>query len=734
MNRRFPAFLLLTFLLAACGGGGGGSPGEPGGGGGGDGGSGDGGGNGDGDGDGDGDVSGSARILFPWTHSAATAPTVSVRGVAADSDGVASVTVNGTAATLVAAAQAAAPGVSAKPVLAEGEVEWVVELELATGENQLTVSVEDETGEVSEAAAAATISYVHVPTTFTLDPNAPRIVGLGSSLASTGFVQHLVEHDFATDEQRAHREQWGNPALSCFRHFENEYLWLELAAADTWELRGYDLTTEQESLILTLPVATLDPGPGYAPNPRVSRLVCGGTHASAYVLVNDADEDEQDHGGSGYARSRILELDLASPSVSLLAETDTGAADRWIGYDMALAEESIVVLRDGFAAPLMNVALQDGEVTELTPALPVSGLALAPALPSDRVYVATFAGIDEIDLAGPAKRNVSVVDPAHPLSFAQVRSLAIDPANDRVLVGDSDLEMVIGVDLAGGERSKLLSRDVGEGLPLIVPRHFALSSDGERAYVADDGGNVAARLFEVDLASGDRRVIGDIAPYITWVVTGIALDEQAERVFVSGHDVILEVDLQSEDVQAIADVDTTMLESVRGLLLDHANQRLLVGDFLSDGIFALALESHAVNVVSLPGQRGVGPGFGGIISLTRVGLTDEAYAAGQTSGLVTRVDLETGHRETLVTNCDLQDPPAFDNLEQVLYNEARHELIVSDDRLYAIDVATSACERLPRRVLPLEVQVTPENQMLAVSFRALMQLDRETGEVVIISR
>ena len=326
------------------------------------------------------------------------------------------------------------------------------------------------------------------------------------------------------------------------------------------------------------------------------------------------------------------------------------------------------------------------------------------------------------------------MDPAHPLSFAQVRSLAIDPANNRVLVGDSDLEMVIGVDLASGERSKLLSRDVGEGMPLLVPQHFALSSDGERAYVADDGGNVPARLFEVDLTGGDRRVIGDIDPYITSAVTGIVLDEEAERVFVSGHDVVLEVDLQSEAVQAIATVDTTVLESVQGLLLDRPNQRLLVGDFTNDGIFALELASHAVNVVSRPGQRGAGPAFGGIVSLTRVGETTEAYAAAQTSGLVTHVDLETGDRQTLVTTCDLQDPPAFDNLAQVLYNEARHELIVSDDRLYAIDLATAGCQRLPRRVLPLEVQVTPANQMLAVSFRTLMQLDRETGEVVIVSR
>src|SRR3546814_9316126 len=66
-----------------------------------------------------------------------------------------------------------------------------------------------------------------------------------------------------------------------------------------------------------------------------------------------------------------------------------------------------------------------------------------------------------------------------------------------------------------------------------------------RAYVGDDGDNAPARLFEIDLSTGDRRVIGDISQPFNTFVTGLALDEAGHRVFVSFPDVILEVDLET---------------------------------------------------------------------------------------------------------------------------------------------------------------------------------------------
>src|SRR5690606_37529733 len=110
-----------------------------------------------------------------------------------------------------------------------------------------------------------------------------------------------------------------------------------------------------------------DPGTGFTPLPYVSRLLCGGSATSAYVLVNYVDEHGAGHSGSTFAKSRILEIDLASKAISILAETDTTApSPRWIVERIALAEDSIVAMREVNAvAPLTSVSLAGGTRSDL---------------------------------------------------------------------------------------------------------------------------------------------------------------------------------------------------------------------------------------------------------------------------------------------------------------------------------------------------------------------------------
>lgn len=733
MNIRRSAVLLAVLTLGACGGGGGGGsvpPGDGGGnGGGGDGGSDDG-------GSGGSTTNGTAKIVFPWTHSTATAPTVTIRGIAADPEGVASVSINGVAATIAATGLASPQHVLAKPGLTAGEVEWSAEVELANGDNSLVVSVEDEAGDVTEEVDAATIRYVEVPITSTLDPEATRLVGLSYTLTSSGYAQRLVQHNYETLEQTIFEgDIWTAPSNTCFRRFENEFLYLSFFTG-TWELRKFDLTTEQDSLLVEITEADWDPGPGFRPVPFVARLVCDSNHTSAYVLANYTDENGMGYRPqSGFAKSRVMEIDLATGLLTTLSETDTAVNPRWLAQYMTLAETKLVTMEDvNPHAALTSISLADGSRTFLTPGLAVGGLALEPDLNAGRVYVATFEGVDEVDVVQSDKRNISVVEDDHPLVFSEVRSIGFDPANNRVIVGDSDLDALIAIDISTGERSEFLSRKVGTGATLVAPRHFAISADGTRAYVADDGSNAPERLFEIDLATGDRRLVGDISQPFNYVVSGLALDEAGGRAFVSFHHELLEVDLEMEDVQTIASIDSTVLESINGLLLDPDNGRLLVGDFINDGVFALDLATHAIEVVSQPNDMGGGPAFGGLVSMTWGASASELFVAGQTSGAVTRVDLETGDREALAAGCNAGLSPPFDNLDQVLYNATFNELLISGDQLFSLDLESAACNTLPRWVFPLQIRVTPTNQMLGVVFGALVQIDRGTGEVVIVSK
>jgi hypothetical protein len=71
---------------------------------------------------------------------------------------------------------------------------------------------------------------------------------------------------------------------------------------------------------------------------------------------------------------------------------------------------------------------------------------------------------------------------------------------------------------------------------------------------------------------------------------------------------------------------------------------------------------------------------------------------------------------------------------QIRYNEAANELLILDNVLYSLDLATDQCSRLPQSNMILEVQPASAEQLLAVTFGALWQYDRETGEVVVVSK
>ena len=681
---------------------------------------------------------GTAEIIFPWTTSSALTQTLTVSGTASDPDGVARVLVNGVVSSISADKPGAAAGFVSPSILpgstsntAQGstDITWTAQVVLSSGDNQLTVSVEDDDGGVTDDADTATIKYLEVPITFTLDPDATRVVGLSNTLTGTGFVQNLMQHNYETNEQTVFGSVRAAPSLTCFRRFDDEFLYLGLDSGNNWNLHRYDLATGQESMLSNLPATFLDGGEGYKEG-SVRELVCGDSHTSAYVLVNFVEETQQ-----WYSKSRIVEIRLADLSFATLSETDPMASEPWLALHIALDDDRIVTLQDiSPLGPLTSVSLADGVRAHLTPDLNIGGFVLHPELASDLVYVATFEGIDEIDLVAGTRQNISIVSPDNPFAFAQIRAIGFDAANNRVVVGDEALDTLIAVDVSTGERSDFVSRRIGSGNALVAPRKFAISADATRAYVADDGGNVAERLFEIDLGTGDRRVIGDIDQQFNYLASGLALDEAGRRAFVSFRHRVLEIDLDTEDVREVAHVDSTALEFINGLLFDADANRLLISDPVNDGVYSLNLESGMIEVVSRAGEKGDGAAFGALVSLTESGTPTEIFAAGQASGTIFRVNLDTGERQELSTTCDLGDSLSFPGLMQIQYNAAANELLILDDLLYSIDLETNQCDTLPSTTLFLDVQPASEQQLLVTTFGALMQYDRETGEVVIISK
>src|SRR5690606_25232225 len=87
-----------------------------------------------------------------------------------------------------------------------------------------------------------------------------------------------------------------------------------------------------------------------------------------------------------------------------------------------------------------------------------------------------------------------------------------------------------------------------------------------------------------------------------------------------------------------------------------------------------------------------GPAFDGPVSISRVGTSSELFVANQGSESVMRADLETGDREELAHSCATT---TFAMLNQVLFSEPRHELLISGDNFFSVDLESGVC--LPYR-------------------------------------
>ena len=272
------------------------------------------------------------------------------------------------------------------------------------------------------------------------------------------------------------------------------------------------------------------------------------------------------------------------------------------------------------------------------------------------------------------------------------------------------------------------------GPPMITPRRITLASNGTSAYVVDDGGNASEKLFEIDLATGDRRIVGQISEQgINRSLTGVALDEATGQVYVSRYDggTVLKVDLATEEVTPITSNDDGMLDGIRDVLFDAENHRLLIADEVTDSIVAVDLVTYQKQLISKDGARGVGEAFAAPVSLTPGENASTLYVADQTKNEIIRVDIESGDREVVQTSCVFDRP---DGLQQALYDGARNQLLILNDGLFAFDLGTSTCTKASPKKYLLGMTLTAEGQALAVAFHSVMQVDRGSGDIVLVSK
>jgi|GEM_PF-6406772 len=669
-----------------------------------------------------------AKILFPWSQSATTSDRITVSGTASSAVGVKSVLVNGIQANI------SPPITSTQKLQSEStteevsdtnnqqDVEWSVELDVAEGETEVVVSVTDNDDQSQNQADTADLSFYKVPTFFTFDEANNRIVGLKEN--------EIVDYQFDQKSQTVLGKIDSYDANgSCFNSTAGTFIYTKFLEDNAYQFRQYDTVTTENTVLHTEDISI--PGESFVNAIFNGKLLCDSTNQTAYFLVNFADEN-------GISASSIYKLTLEPEEValSLFYETDLEDTTSMVVTDIALNDNTLTVISDySTVQRIGSIALENGEYRTISDEYSEFVLEIANSNKINPITLVNFDTVENINTETGVVTIISQEKEEDPLEFSQVVSATIDEANSRVIIGDSDLDMIIFADIETGERSVAMTSGIGDGIKMISPRGFVLTQDLKKAYVVDDGSNAFERIIEVDLQTGNRRNIGKINSEFNESLTGIVLDEANQLLYASSRTHVYRIDIATEQTEVIASEAAgtgVVIESISSLEWQPGENRLIFTDDQLEAIIAINLENLERTIVSQEGIKGNGDAFANINSISLDNDSNLAYVSNQLSESVFSVDLESGDRTQINLNC--QNVGNEETLQEVHFDKNKKELLVLDGKMYRIEIDSGECQQLPNSLDFLGAKTTQDGQVFTLTNGALNQYNPATGESVILSK
>lgn len=439
----------------------------------------------------------------------------------------------------------------------------------------------------------------------------------------------------------------------------------------------------------------------------------------------------------------IFEVDLRTGDRTVVSSTAVGdgvlGLDRpeGIAYD---AERDRVIVTDQGTETVLAIDVDSGDRFELTGGFGVLSSPEGVAVDGDVAYVADSREdtIVEVDLVD-GSRTILSGDSSAGLDLFNALDVAVVGSGDdtTILVADSVRNALFEVDPDTGDRSRPRS-DVLPGLggalgvaaggtsdqvfaacgvpgwivevdrsatpartPLPTPGLPATPSVGEAADVVADlaGGRffvadqLGARVVEVTLASGARRVVAAAAEDTFDVPQGLAFDAAGAQVFVSGTDRdVVAVDLVADTASELGALGGSVSGAHLGIDWDADGDRVLFPNRGPAEIVAFDGDTGATTTVS-GDAVGDGPAFRAPSGVALDAAGDRLFVVDQLDDRVVAVDLDTGDRTVLSGDGAGSGPNllavsggAWDPVAEALYLNTGS----STDAIVAVDPTTGA--------------------------------------------
>jgi len=666
-----------------------------------------------------------AEIIFPSIDSLVTydVEDIVLRGTVFDDSGVQSITVNDSSVTVTEVYSDS-----------EGEtVSWEIQLPIVTGQNTFIVGATDIKGNSNPAATQVIVNTEAViPSNFTLDSSNNKLFGMNP-------WGSMVEINWETGASTNYFSVFNNYSseASCFKTDLNEYFYTEGEGDDEVFIRSYNLSSGLTTHWATVSIDPASEGivaPGSSG--ELLDLECNSTADNIYILLTFFD-------GSATVLSKILELEpLATPVISVYKQTNVGDETDWLATALDISEQKLISTYNN--ANIRSFDLVNDESEQLANSIADDFVNFSLDSTNNLFYYLSDSGVNpfdvkaynfDTDLISP----VSVYEKDEDFAFGQPKGIEVWPEEDRAIVFDWDLNMLVNIDLTSGIRSELFANHVGTGPRLINATDIVMTSDESSVYIVDNGWNVDEKVLKINLATGNREQVGNITQTNNTGVDGITLDETSGILYVGVENKIYSIDVDDGTTEIIASnsIGTgAVVGIVSDVLFDDSNDRLLYSDELNEAIYAIDLETLNRTVVSLSGSQGEGPVFSDINSMIFNEDKSGLYITNHASVDIMSVDLATGDRALFLDDCqDGASSPLFylvGNLEGTYLNPVTGELLILGWNTLAYDFETESC-----RVYSSNSSgfiSTSDNKTYSLQRSFLGQFDPDSRNLVIMSR
>jgi|GEM_PF-4261979 len=664
-----------------------------------------------------------AKILFPVKDAQTSRSMVTVRGTATDDTGIQSVTVNGVAANI----QPVNAGPGLQKAESDATVEWEVTLELELGDTEIQVEVEDTSGNTDEEPEEVLIRYSKYPTNVLLDSANDRLVGMetyGKGLALDLAASVVSEVPAVTAGDLLATNALGTEVYSIS----------EIEGVLT--IRSVELASGIESVVQTTSF-TYDKSAwelaflwdsAYVESDNIVYML--------YQLIPLA---------GGNWQSQIHVWDLSENTITPLPLfVDGGVVPAISGVKNR--GDNLYGLGSPFIGnastnTLFDIDIESGEISIIASEIDALATHFVVDASAEFAYLAGYDAVVGVNLETGAAETISLDAGQELFNFAQIRSVILDESREFLYVSDSAIREMIAVDLKTGSRSLLYPNGIGEGRKLITPRELALTADNQFAYVLDDGDNAPESLFRIDLESGDREQLGDIAAEYNDMASGLALDETNNRVFYSLYNNIFVMDLTDNSVTPISsETEGTgvILDDVFGLHYDSVAERILVVDSANDRLIGIDPTTKSREVLALLAV-GESPVIEGPVDVAVSADGTTYYVLGQKQAALYAVDAETGIREVLLDSClnkfSQEQLPVDSSVQNMDFNPTLSKfLLTGDNSIVEYDLVNDSCRVVSEEMNVFDLLYQNDGTILGSSWNSILQFDAENGEYITLSK